>query len=132
MSFTRAIERFILMRKQLAQPVPDVTAEDVSRVINRDFQSAQVGAVTAALNESQNGRTLSPRVQLAVLKLANASLEELRKWVRSAQLDSRDVLVAAEYPGYDRSNVADRNMSIKERNIIVESDWRQYEEWLRK
>jgi hypothetical protein len=132
MSFRRGIERFILRRKQLTQHVRDVTPDDVRRVVNRDFQSAKIGDVALVLNEPKDRRSLSPRVQLAVLKLANGSMEELRKWVKSAQLDYRDVLVAAEYPAYYWANVLDHNMSIRDRNTAVENDWRQYEEWLRK
>jgi len=131
-SFTRGIERFILNRKPLFQPVPDVTPDDVRRIVNREFQSGQVGAAMEALNEPINARPSSPRVQLAVLKLANGDIGRLRTWVKTAQRDYRDVLVPAEYPAYNRARQSNRNMSIKEHNAAVESDWRQYEERLRK
>jgi hypothetical protein len=74
----------------------------------------------------------SPRVQLAALKLANGSLENLRTQVEIAIGDYRDVLGSAEYPAYRKVGVRIRELPIDERLQIIDSDWRQYEQWLRK
>ena len=42
------------------------------------------------------------RVQLAALKLASGNLRKLRFAIEDAKKDYRDVLSAAEYPGYTR------------------------------
>jgi hypothetical protein len=133
MSLMRFLERLVLRRQPVVQPTPDVTRDDVQRVVRRDFQKEQIGEVVAALDKYDMGGRPSPRVQLAALKLANGSLQELRACLELARRDYRDVLVPAEYP--ESSRIGFRvlqKMSIKEHNRVIEGDWRQYEEWLRK
>jgi hypothetical protein len=134
MSFIRFVERFVLRRRPVSQPTPDVTPDDVERVVRRDFPSDQVPNVTALLNERKTGSLeYGPRVQLAALKLANGSLEQLRACLETATRDYRDVLVPAEYPEYSRIVFRlHQKMSITEHNRVIKSDWRQYEEWLRR
>jgi hypothetical protein len=127
----RGLEQFILRRKPLPQFVPDVTSDDVRRVVNREFPRDEVAAVTAALNDPLSSKP-SPRLQLAVLKLAGGSIERLQAYLKEAQRDYRDVLGAAENPAYQHEWQRNHDMSIKERNAAIENDRRQYEEWLRK
>ena len=68
------------------------------------------------------------RVRLAALKLAAGDLERLRQTVTDAGLDYRDVLAAAEYPAYLRTNPGD--LGEEERVQIIEADWQQYQAWL--
>jgi hypothetical protein len=58
------------------QPVPNVTANDVERIVRRDYPGTQCGSVLAVLKsyaESPSGRRELLRVQLAALKLAMAT-----------------------------------------------------------
>jgi hypothetical protein len=74
------------------------TREAVLERVARDFEDSQHAMVLAALDEypgdSAAGRA---RVQLAVLALANGSLELVRQNVAHARADYRDVLYSAEH-----------------------------------
>lgn len=99
----------------------------MERIIRRDFSEKQFDAVKAVLNEygmERWERELS-RVYLAALKLANGNLEELKAQVKMAKSDYRDVLGAAVYPERFRS-AAFRELSVKEQQRIIDSDWTQY------
>jgi hypothetical protein len=118
--------------KRVPQPTPDVTAADVERIVRRDYPPSQQDNALAMLREygdegSQRG---AARVQLAVLKLANKNLKQLRYWIEQAKLDYRDVLCPAEYPKYGRWGGVD-TASEEERRKVIDSDWAQYERWLK-
>jgi len=69
------------------------------------------------------------RVQLAILKLAEGSLELLRIHTESAKRDYRDVLTAAEYPEY-MEKVFSQGAPSEERQRTIDADWKQYRDWL--
>jgi len=74
-----------------------------------------------------------PRVQLAALKLADGNLEALKKQISTAKRDFRDVLAPAEYPEYMRWGMFQvPKMPVREQQRIIDSDWKQYKEWLQK
>jgi hypothetical protein len=73
------------------------------------------------------------RVQLAALKLAGGNLDELERQTCAAKRDYRDVLAAAEYPEYTRRGMFHvPRMSLREQQRIIDSDWQQYDVWLRR
>jgi hypothetical protein len=121
------------------QPIPKVTSDDVERIVRRDYSKAQFDSVMAVLRiyeQSISGRRERPRVQLAALKLANGHLEALITHINTAVQDFRDVLGPAEYPEYSKQ-VAFRGRKLsfeEEQGIqrIIDSDWNQYEDWLRR
>jgi hypothetical protein len=115
------------------QPVPSVTANDVERIVRRDFPGEHFAAAMDILNEygSAEWHRESPRVQLAVLKLAGGNLKDLRLHIETAKCDYRDVLSPAEYPRYTGRGFGEmRRLPLEERERIIESDWNQYETWL--
>jgi hypothetical protein len=121
------------------QPIPKVTSNDVERVVRRDYSEAQFDSVMAVLKvyeESSSGRRERPRVQLAALKLADGNLEALRAHINAAVQDFRDVVGPAEYPEYSKQvAVRLRKPPLAEdqrMQITIDSDWKQYEEWLRR
>jgi hypothetical protein len=125
---------FVGSRRRVEQPIPDVTSNDVERVVRREFPDEQFAEVMALLNEygTQKWQRGVPRVQLATLKLAQGSVEKLRTLVESTKRDYRDVLVWAEYPAYHKIGFRVRELPIRKQREIIDSDWKQYEEWLRK
>ncbi len=129
----RRLAKFNTNRQVIEQPVPQVTAEDVSRVVLRDFPKPQFDEVMSLLNEYGSEKLYSGRfrVQLAVLKLGQGNLAALRLHIETAKQDSRDVLVAAEYPQYWQRKFQVRELSDKEQRQLVDNDWKQYEKWLR-
>ena len=117
---------------ELGQPVPDVTPEDVQRVIRRDFPSVRSEDVLDIVSEySSPWESSIPRVQLAALKLADAHLDSLRRYIDAAKQDYRDVLVPAEYPKYWKATSRRRGLP-KNRRQLFASDRKQYEKWLRR
>lgn len=108
---------------------PERTAEDVERIVRRDFPVEQFDAVMAILNEygTERWHRESFRVQLAVLKMADGSMDRLRTWIKVAKSDYRDVLSPAEYPSQMKTG---RHTSERERRRMSESDKQQYLEWL--
>lgn len=116
------------------QPVPKVTAEDIERVVRRDFPEAQVADVLAMLAEygPEAWHREPARVRLAVLKLANGNIDALRKAIERAKLDYRDVLAPAEYPKYTQFGFRARTLRSPVRQQIYADDWQQYERWLKK
>jgi hypothetical protein len=71
-------------------------------------------------------------VRLAALKLANGSLEGLRRAVDRAKLDYRDVLAPAEYPKFTEFGLRARRLRSRVQQQIFSDDWQQYERWLKK
>jgi len=49
-----------------------------------------------------------------------------------AKRDYRDALAAAEYPAYCKIGFRVQELPEKDRRRIIDQDWRQYEEWLKK
>ncbi len=70
-----------------------------------------------------------PRVRLAILKLANGDLSQLKEHTKVAIQDFRDVLAMAEYPRWTKEIGFDRKARKVER-AVIDDDWRQYCEWL--
>lgn len=71
------------------------------------------------------------RVQLAILKLCEGSLDRLEECVATAIQDYRDVLAPAEYPGeLARSPAELSRMSGEELQALREEDRRDYLSWL--
>jgi|SRR5580704_8631747 hypothetical protein len=97
------------------QPIPQVTNEDVERIVLRDFGETQFPLVMWILEQygQQPWNRPSPRVRLAILKLANGDLDHLISYTQAAIDDYRNVIGPAEYP-----------------TNKFEDDWRQYCDWL--
>jgi hypothetical protein len=70
------------------------------------------------------------RVGLAVLKLAGTQLERVNYYIDQADIDYRDVLVMAEYPGEMRQHYSLKENDPERYAQIVEADRKQYEEWI--
>ena len=113
------------------QPVPNVTADDVERVIRRDFPASRFDEVLAIVCQYGTDNGEPHRVRLATLKLAAGNIAHLRAAIETAKLDYRDVLAAAEYPQYFK-RVSPGDAPSPETQRIIDSDWRQYQDWLRR
>lgn len=112
------------------QPTPEVSDDDVARIVERDFKQSKRMQASSLLNEygSEDWHREHARVRLAALKLANGSVKRLALEIENAKCDYRDTLGPAEYPGYLKHYSKD--YSEDEKQAIIESDWRQYQEWL--
>ncbi|HEX3625011.1 MAG TPA: hypothetical protein VH280_06225 [Verrucomicrobiae bacterium] len=116
----------------LTQPTPTVTAEDIARIARREFPPENVSEVLAIIDEYgiEKWHREPTRVRLAILKLAEGSIERLRNHVETAKWDFRDVLSWAEYPEYSKAMFHIRQQSETERQRIIDADWSQYQDWL--
>lgn len=114
------------------QPVPDVSEEDVVRVVQRDFGPDQFDAVMKIVSEYGTGdrERGRHRVRLAVLKLANGNMAAVRSYIETAKCDYRDILAYAEYPEYMKTVSPSREIAEEKRERIILSDWDQYRNWL--
>ena len=111
------------------QPVPRVGRDDVVRIVDRDFPAAQLETVLSILDDYRARDSDPSRVQLAALKLAAGDIDRLRAVIEKAGQDFRDVVAAAEYPGYLRTqDVA--ALSAEQKRTLIDADWRQYLNWL--
>jgi hypothetical protein len=114
-----------------AQPTPKVTGADVERIVRRDYPAERVPEVLAILDEygRETWQRESHRVRLAALKLATGSVERLHCEIEGAKRDYRDVLAAAEYPGYFRQVPGPGRLPTEEVQQIIDADWKQYQDW---
>jgi len=113
--------------ERMKQPTPTVSRSDVERIVRRDFPSEDFTTVMALLDTygtESYGRE-KDRVQLAVLKLADGSIDSLLSQIEIAKSDYRDVLSPAEYPSYKW-----REKDVATLQKIYQDDWHQYSEWL--
>ena len=107
------------------QPIPDVTRDDVLRIVARDFPAEQRAEVLRELDAL--GAAAKPRVQLAVLKLVDGRLAELPRHLAFARRDWRDVLMWAEYPADAKLGWG---IPAEEHHPAFQADWEQYQAWL--
>ena len=82
-------------RIELVDFVPTVTADDVLRIIRRDFPDALPNELLAEL-----GHFEQHRVHAAILKLSEGNRERVDQFVQLADQDFRDVLTLAESPSF--------------------------------
>jgi hypothetical protein len=114
------------------QPTPNITKADVDRLVERDYPPDQRGEVVAMLHEygAEDWHPEVDRVRVAALKLAAGNRAHLRLHIDAARVDYRDVLAAAEYPGYMKRVPASEAVSSDTRERIIQDDWDQYHTWL--
>ena len=115
-----------------SQPTPDVTDGDVERVVAREYPADQRSRAWTVLREygSEEWHPEVDRVRLGALKLAAGNLEHLRLHIDVAKIDYRDVIAAAEYPGYMKRIPPSEDVPAHERAKVIRDDWQQYEQWL--
>src|SRR5262245_5306302 len=113
--------------------VPRVTRKDVLRVVRREFLADKRGTALELLDEYDPGPGCRgrARVQLAILKLSRGDIEQVRRYVRLAKVDFRDVIAPAEYPRFwEVGFVGVDRMNPTEVRRLKRDDWRQYQAWL--
>ena len=102
---------------------PDVSREDIDRIIQRDYSKHPQSEVWVIL--CRYGRGESHRIHAAALKVGGGNLDELEEAIELAMVDYRDLLMAAEYPGQMKEG-----FSASPSPETVKADSAQYSEWL--
>lgn len=117
-----------------SQPTPSVAPQDVERIVRRDFPPEDFDTVISVLKQYgiEKWQRECARVQLAALKLAAGNLKRLQMHIDAAKIDYRDVLAPAEFPEYSRTGFRTRELPAHEQEKIIDSDWKQYEDWFRR
>jgi hypothetical protein len=112
------------------QPTPEVSDEDVERIVRRDYPADEVARIlTFAAQLDVRER---PRVVLACLKLAAGNVEKLIGHFNEASGYYREILGEAEYPLAIRRWFHIERLSAEERQRIYDADWAQYQAWFRR
>ncbi len=109
------------------------TAELVEKKVKQLFAPKDWPEVWAILKSVQNSSAMSTtRIELAMLKVSNGSLEKLRGALKLAERDPRDIIVGAEYL-YQMKCRPKKNQKWSEEahRQAVEKDRQQYLNWLR-
>jgi len=139
-----ALEKLLHAKHDLEQatgaPEPVALTELVQRKVRRLFSDKDQSEATLLL-EKQCGRGLPfceraapadlERVRLAVLKLSDGNIAELRKQIDVARRDWRDVLLTAEQPEALNIGLVDYSQLPADRRREIDAqDREQYELWL--
>ncbi len=112
------------------QQPPKITAEDVSRIANRDFPSeADVVLTVLARYGTETWQPERHRVQLAILKIADGDIDRLAAATETACGDYRDVLTAAEYAHFAALAIDELDDEEAEKQA-ERRDLEQYNRWL--
>ena len=109
------------------------TREMVLAKVQRVFPSDDPAEVLSILDlyGAEQHEYERERVQLACLKLSEGNKDALLNAVETAKSDYRDVLSAAEYPGFDRIGfVGVDKLDAEGRRKLIYEDLHQYLSWL--
>jgi hypothetical protein len=118
-----------------ADSAPQITREDVLRIIRREFSAENPDAILAILDQygTESWQAERDRVHLAVVKLSGGDVAQLRDQVGIACRDYRDVIALAEYPEFLAIGLVgvDR-MAEEEVRRLQQRDLEQYHQWLKR
>ena len=115
--------------------IPAATADDVLRIVRRDFPDERSGSVVRLLRGygTETWHREVHRVHLAILKLAGGDPERLLEHLQVAAIDFRDVLFAAECPRASRLGFTGAaGLTASELDEMRKEDWEEYQDWLRR
>lgn len=123
------------MRRQIGlgrtmQKTPNVTNDDILRIVERDFAAESLQAILDAISATDVRE--KQRVVAACLKNSNGDFVALLDLLRSAPGYWRDIISVAEYPLDNRKGTSMEKMSKEERQKVHDLDWQQYQDWFEK
>ena len=112
---------------------PETEADWVEKKTQQLFPRESWPQVRQLLQEygSEDWEQEADRVRLALLKLSDGNLEQLRSCLKTAQQDYRDVLAGAEFPEemtFDSWNLDEKGR--RELKQARKRDKQQYADWL--
>ena len=110
------------------QFVPEVSAEDVERVLRRDFPADAYDEIRKWIEQVEMRE--KDRVVLACLKNGAGDVQKLRGELANASGWWREILSEAEYPNYTKKWFRIDKLSESEQAKIIEKDKAQYLSWL--
>jgi hypothetical protein len=110
------------------QFIPQVTQEDVERVLQRDFSAEHWREIREMIQKVRVRE--KDRVMLACMKVAAGDVQKLKRNLNEAAGYYREIVGEAEYPFYVKKIFRIDKLNEKEKADIVEKDKKQYLDWL--
>ena len=120
--------------RELAKLKPYLRREVVQRKVKSLFPDQDHAKILQLLdNDIPSGWGLE-RMQLNILKLSNGNLDQLHHYIGVArsERDYMKVIDLAEYPESSRIDIKDKDLFWGEHKRLIERDFRQYLNWLKK
>jgi hypothetical protein len=108
-------------------------SETIQRIVRREFPEKLHAEVFLMLKEygKESCEREVDRVRMAMLKMANGTLEGLKNELSTAKSDYRDVLAYAEYPQQMRKVDPMSPPSEEALREIMLADLEQHQRWLK-
>ena len=112
----------------MGQYTPDVTDEDVERIVRRDYPQD----VHDFIFEMIRGIEVieKARVVLACLKVGQGDVKKAEGELANASGWWREIILAAEYPNYAKIMFRVERLPREEVDRVIEKDKTQYLAWL--
>ena len=110
------------------QFTPQVTQEDVERVLQRDFPAEHWEELREMIQLVHVRE--KDRVILACMKNAGGDVQKLKGNLNEAEGYWREIISEAEYPFYVKKMFRMDKLTEKEKSDIIEKDKKQYLDWL--
>ena len=120
--------------RQLARLKPYFRREVVEAKIKALFPNHDSGEILRLLDNGVPSFWGLERMQLDILKLSDGNLDQLRYYIGVArsERDFMKVIQLAESPESSRIGIHDKNLFYGEHKRLIERDFRQYLNWLKK
>lgn len=112
------------------QFTPEVSVEDIERVLKRDFPAEHQQELREMIQSIQVIE--KPRVVVACMKNAGGDVQKLKGNLHEASGYYREILGEAEYPFYIKKMFRIEKLTEQEKAEIIEKDKRQYLNWFNK
>lgn len=120
--------------RDLARLEPYFRREVVEAKVKSLFPNHDPAEILQLLDDEAPSFWGLERMQLDILKLSNGDMDQLRHYIGIARSD-RDflkVIDLAEYPESSRVGINDKNLFSGKHKRLIERDFRQYLNWLKK
>lgn len=112
------------------QPVPKISDKLLDRLIKRDFKQNVDIVITKLVNVNSDSHQGKNRILAGILKLADKDINALDRLIEKANIDSRDIMMWAEYPGC--AKIGFGKLDKKSIKQIYIDDFAEYSDWLNK
>ena len=110
------------------QFTPQVSQDDVERVLQRDFPVEHWQELREMIQLVQVRE--KDRVILACMKNVSGDVQKLKGNLTEAEGYWREIISEAEYPFYSKKMFRIDKLNEKEKSDIIEKDKKQYLDWL--
>lgn len=120
--------------REMARLKPYFRREVVERKVKSLFPNQEPAKILQLLDNDIPSYWGLERIQLNILKLSNGNLDQLHHYigVAKSERDFMKVIELAEYPESSRIDISDKDRFWGEHKQLIERDFKQYLNWLKK